>query len=200
MQTIYPKLRPLRPLHVLTCVLLLLSAGCTSYIPRDIGRPPLSGYSAEDTMKLVAVPLPVIASTPNEGVTTGALTAFLAHNRSDEVATLIAPQVTYNRTFGATASLYGAFYPTPERNYEFNLSRSARVNHDYEFRGRDTSLLEFIDLGAVMESLAKASGSDVEFNPGVGFRAIVRPNIIGRVDIGIGRDGPAVFVGLGYPF
>ncbi|MHB8058168.1 MAG: BamA/TamA family outer membrane protein [Desulfuromonadaceae bacterium] len=423
MQTIYPTSRPLRPLHVLTCVLLLLSAGCTSYIPRDIGRPPPSGYSPAETMKLVTVPLPVIASTPNEGVTTGALTAFLAHNRSDEVATLIAPQATYNRTFGATASLYGAFYPTPERNYEFNLSRSARVNHDYEFRVRDTSLLErklelngfffklsdgssrffgfnakspqqmetnyandelgynvsagyqlgshyqitvgdryrdvrirpgafsgipdindkfsavtvpgidgfsthalrvsfsystldnretptsggyarisfeptmkqlggagnyrhyeveakgfiplssgryisvfrvmynqtlgndvpfleqsilggestlrgygrnrfidnsfmllnieerirlfrwevfgvtadweiapFIDLGAVMESLAKASGSDVEVNPGVGFRAIVRPNIIGRVDIGIGRDGPAVFVGLGYPF
>jgi hypothetical protein len=28
----------------------------------------------------------------------------------------------------------------------------------------------------------------------------VPPNIIGRLDIGFGKDGPAVFVGLGYPF
>ena len=423
MQTLFSTSRRLRLVHVFTCAILLLLAGCTSYIPRDIGRPPLTGYSPAETMKLVTVPLPVIASSPNEGVTTGALTAFLAHNRQDEVAALMAPQVTYNRTFGVTASLYGAFYLTPDRNYEFNLSRSERVNHDYELRVKDTSLLErklelsgfvfklsdgssrffgfnarspqqmetnyandeagynvsagyqlgrhyqitvgdryrnvrirpgafsgipdindkfsattvpgidgfsthalrvslsystlddpetpsyggyaritfeptmkewggagnyrhyeveakgfiplsnaryisvfrlmynqtlgddvpfleqsilggestlrgfgrnrfidnsfmlcnleerirlfrwevfgvtadweiapFIDVGAVMESLPKASGSDVEFNPGVGFRAVVRPNIIGRVDLGIGKDGPAVFVGLGYPF
>jgi len=51
-----------------------------------------------------------------------------------------------------------------------------------------------------MERLDRSNGRQFEFNPGIGFRAVVRPNIIGRVDIGIGRDGPAVFVGLGYPF
>ena len=61
-------------------------------------------------------------------------------------------------------------------------------------------LAPFIDLGAVMERLDRASGRQFEFNPGIGFRAVVRPNIIGRVDVGIGRDGPALFVGLGYPF
>jgi hypothetical protein len=29
---------------------------------------------------------------------------------------------------------------------------------------------------------------------------VVRPNIVGRIDVGVGREGPAVFVGLGYPF
>jgi hypothetical protein len=48
--------------------------------------------------------------------------------------------------------------------------------------------------------LNKASLENFEFNPGVGFRATVRPNIVGRVDIGVGKDGPALFVGLGYPF
>ncbi|MEI8355622.1 MAG: BamA/TamA family outer membrane protein, partial [Deltaproteobacteria bacterium] len=67
------------------------------------------------------------------------------------------------------------------------------VNTDWE-------LAPFIDLGSVMQSLDKAKPSDFEFNPGIGFRAVVRPNIVGRIDIGFGKDGPAVFVGLGYPF
>jgi hypothetical protein len=423
MKTIFSTYRPTGHVRIILCVSLLLLAGCTSYIPRDNLHPLLTGNSSEDNIKLVTVPLPVIAASPNEGITSGVLTAFLAHNKRDEITTLLAPQVTYNDNFGVTASLYGAFYPTPDRNIEFNLSQSGRVNHDYELRVRDTSLLgkdlelngfffklsdgssrffgfnakspkqmetnyandelgynisaghqigphfqvtlgdrfrnvnirpgafgqlpdikdrfssatvpgidgftthamrvsltystldnrdtptfggytritfeptlealggagnhrhyevetkgfiplsnsryisvfrlmynqtlgpdvpfleqsilggetslrgygrnrfidssfllcnieerirlfrwevfgvtadwelaPFIDLGAVMESLDKANGSNFEFNPGVGFRAIIRPNIVGRVDLGVGKEGPAIFVGLGYPF
>jgi len=401
---------------------LCLTAGCTSYIPREKLPFPLTSEEG-DSAKVVTIPLPVIASTPNEGVTSGALTAFLIHNKRDEISTLLAPQVNYNPNFGVTASLYAAFYPTSDRNVELNLSQSGRVNHDYEIRVRDMSLMEkklelnvfafkladgssrffgfsakspkqletnytndeagynisvgyqigrhfqvtlgdrfrdvnigpgavnkipyikdkfssaqipgingftthaprisfsystlnnldtpthggfarityeptikalggagdyrryeveakgfiplgeeryitvfrlmynqtsggnvpfleqsilggettlrgygrnrfidnsfllfnleerirlfrweifnvvadwelapFIDMGAVMDAIGKANGSNFEFNPGIGFRAIVRPNIIGRVDIGIGKDGPALFVGLGYPF
>ena len=401
---------------------LCLTAGCTGYIPREKFPFPLTGEEG-DSVKVVTIPLPVIASTPNEGVTSGALTAFLIHNKRDEISTLLAPQVNHNPNFGVTASLYAAFYPISDRNVELNLSQSGRVNHDYEIRVRDMSLMEkklelnvfvfkladgssrffgfsakspkqletnytnyeagynisvgykigrhfqvalgdrfrdvrigtgavnkipyikdkfsssqipgidgftthaprvsffystlndldtptnggfaritfeptikalggagdyrryeaevkgfiplgderyisvfrlmynqtlgenvpfleqsilggettlrgygrnrfidnsfllfnfeerirlfrwevfnviadwelapFIDMGAVMESIGKANGSNFEFNPGIGFRAIVRPNIIGRVDIGIGKDGPALFVGLGYPF
>jgi outer membrane protein assembly factor BamA len=64
----------------------------------------------------------------------------------------------------------------------------------------DWELAPFIDLGAVIEKLDKANSRNFEFNPGVGFRAVVRPNIVGRVDLGFGKDGPAVFVGLGHPF
>lgn len=423
MQTILSISSLVRHVRTILCAGTVLLVGCTSYIPRENVYLPLTGTSGDDTIKLVTVPLPVIASSPNEGITTGALTAFLAHNKRDEVTTLVAPQLTYNDNFGITASLYGALYPTPERNIEFNLSQSSRVNHDYELRVRDASLLSnklelngfffkladgssrffgfnasspqqmetnyandelgytvsagyklgrhyqltfgdrfrdvrirsgaieklpdikdkfssatvpgidgftthavrisllystldnrdtptyggyarisfeptmkalggasnyrryevetkgfipldnaryisvfrlmynqtlgddvpfleqsilggesslrgygrnrfidnsfmlcnleerirlfrwevfgvtadwevapFVDLGAVMESLDKAKSSDFKFNPGIGFRAIVRPNIIGRVDLGIGKDGPAVFVGLGYPF
>jgi hypothetical protein len=51
-----------------------------------------------------------------------------------------------------------------------------------------------------MKSLSQATGRNFEFNPGIGLRAVVRPNILGRIDVGFGKDGPAVFVGLGYPF
>lgn len=423
MKTIFSTFRLIRHLRIIFCASLVLLVGCTSYIPRKTSHLLQTGNPADDSMKLVSIPLPVIASSPNEGVTTGALTAFLAYNKQDEISTLLAPQVTYNSTFGVTASLYGAFYPTAERNIEMNLSQSVNVNHDYEIRVRDTSLLDhklelngfffkmsdgssrffgfnakspqqmetnyandefgykvsagyqvgqhfqvslgdsfrevkirsgafktlpdikdkfsaatvpgidgftthalrvsltystldnrntptyggytrisfepsikalggagdyrhyeieakgfvplknakyisvfrlmynqtlgddvpfleqsilggestlrgygrnrfidnsfllcnieerirlfrwevfgvtadwevapFIDMGAVMESLNRVKGSNFELNPGIGFRAIVRPNIIGRVDLGIGKDGPAVFVGLGYPF
>ena len=397
-------------------------SGCTSYISHD-KLSFLPGDSYGEKVKLVNVPLPVIASSPNEGITFGALSALLFHNKNDEISTLLAPQVNHNTNFGYTVSLYGALYPIPERSMEFNLSQSTKVNHDYEFKIRDTTLMEkkldlnafvfklsdgssrffgfqaksptqqetnyandevgfnisagytfaknfqlvvgdrfrdvnikrgavkkvayikdkfsdqsvpgingftthaprlaliystldskdtpttgnyvrlsmeysvqalgsdvdyrhyeaevkgyypldnaryisvfrfmynqtlghevpfleqsilggettlrgygrnrfidnsyflcnfeerirlfrweifnvtadwelapFLDVGAVMESLDKANLKNFELNPGLGFRAIVRPNIVGRVDLGLGRDGPAIFVGLGYPF
>jgi surface antigen Omp85-like protein len=401
----------------------LLLGGCTSYIPRERIPRAFAPYTSAAPVKVVTIPLPVIASSPNEGITGGVLTAFLFHNKNDEINALVAPQVNYNPNFGVTTTLYGAFYPTPDRNIEINLSQSTTINDDYEFKLRDKTYLDkklevnlstfvfsdgsarfygfeaksprqqetnytdkevgfnlsagydigrhyqvilgeryrdvaiepgavkgipyikdefgkssvpgingfathaqrislvystldsavaptfggfakatveptfkalggaknfqryevetkgfiplddaryisvfrlmysqtlgkripfleqsilggettlrgygrnrfidnsfllcnleerirlfrweifnvtadwefapFVDLGAVMDALDKARANNFEFNPGIGFRAIVRPNIIGRVDMGVGRDGPAVFVGLGYPF
>jgi len=423
MDILISTVRTFCPLRIILYVSSLLLIGCTSHIPRESLYLPLADDSNENMVKLVTIPLPVIASSPNEGITSGALTAFLFHNKREEVTTMLAPQITYNDNFGVTASLYGAYYPIAARNIEFNLSKSEKVNHDYEPRVRESSLLDnklelngyffkladgssrffgfnakspqqmetnyandelgynisagyrigkhfqatfgdrfrdvsirrgafsklpdikdkfssadvpgidgftthavrvsltystldnrdtptfggytrisfeptmedtggaanyrhyeveakgfipvsnaryisvfrlmynqtlgnevpflersilggestlrgygrnrfidnsfllcnleerirlfrwevfgvtadwevapFVDLGAVMESLDKASGSNFEFNPGIGFRAIVRPNIVGRLDLGVGKDGPAVFVGLGYPF
>lgn len=395
-------------------------SGCTSYLPS--GKFPLPPM-AQEQVKVVTVPLPVIASSPNEGITYGGLTAFLLHNQKDEIATLIAPQVNQNDNFGTSASVYAAFYPSPERSVEVNLAQSTKVNSDYEVKLRDQTLMDkklelnafifafsdgsarffgfqstssplnetnyadkeigfsfsagypvsghtqlilgerfkdvdigegavrkvpfihsvfspaevpgstgftahaqmlslvystldsltipssgvrakatvetsmsalgssvdyrhyeaevkgfypvmdarfisvgrlgynqtigdnvpflerstlggetslrgygrnrfidssyllcnleerislfrwdvfgvqadwefapFIDLGGVMKSLVEVNANAFEFNPGFGFRAVIRPNIVGRIDIGVGKDGPAVFVGLGYPF
>jgi len=403
--------------------LVLLPSGCTSYIPREKVPGVFSSYSSAVPAKVVTIPLPVIASSPNEGITSGALTAFLFHDKNDVVNALVAPQVNYNTNFGVTTTLYGAFYPSPDRNVEVDLSQSTIINDDYEFKLHDKTLFDrkletnlstfvfsdgsarffgfeaksplqhetnytdkevgfnlsaaydighhyqvllgeryrdvaiepgavkgipyikdefgassvpgingfathaqrvsllystldspnapttgsyakatiehsfkalggtanfshyevetkgfipldnasyisvyrlmfnqtmgksvpfleqsilggentlrgyglnrfidnsfllcnleerirlfrweifnvtadwelapFVDLGAVVNSLDRASANDFEFNPGIGFRAIVRPNITGRIDVGIGREGPAVFVGLGYPF
>ncbi|MBP1751454.1 MAG: outer rane surface lipoprotein [Geobacteraceae bacterium] len=406
-----------------TIVLLFLATSCTTMVPRKNLPYPLTNESFGDQVKTVSIPLPVIASSPNEGITYGALSAFLLHNSKDEVSTLLAPQINNNQNFGITTTLYGAFYPSADRNWEINLSKSTKVNEDYEFKIRDNSFLgkklelnaflfrftdgsarffgfqsdssaenetnygdeetgfivsagykltdrlqvivgerfkdvnirkgaikglpfiadrfsqsevpgifgftvnaqkislvystmdsrdmptqgfygkisiensskllgstdgyrhyeaetkgyfplkearyisvarlaynqtlggnvpflersilggettlrgygrnrfidssyflcnleerirlfrwsifnvnsdwevaPFIDLGAVMETLDKARAKNFEFNPGIGFRAVVRPNIVGRIDIGVGNEGPAVFVGLGYPF
>jgi hypothetical protein len=59
----------------------------------------------------------------------------------------------------------------------------------------------FLDVGRVGRiSSAEATFRDAQFNPGVGVRALARPNIAARVDVADGRDGPNVFVGLDYPF
>jgi outer membrane protein assembly factor BamA len=411
-------------MHAKAYILIILAAltlgGCTSYLPS--GKFPLPAM-AQESVKVVTIPLPVIASSPNEGITYGGLSAFLIHDAKDEICALVAPQVNYNENFGTTVTVYGAFYPSAQRSVEVNLAKSTRVNEDYEIKLRDQTLLDqkleinaflygfrdgsarffgfqsksaasnetnyadeeigftlsagypvlpntqlvlgerfrevgigrgavkkvpflrdvarfddvpgrngftahaqmlslvyssldsliiptsgvrakasveaslsglgssadyrhyeveakgfyplmdarfisvgrvsynqtlggdvpflersilggettlrgygrnrfidnsyllcnleerirlfrwevfgvradwelapFVDLGSVMESLFKARSRSFEFNPGIGFRAVVSPNIIGRIDVGFGHDGPAVFVGLGYPF
>lgn len=412
----------LRHFFVPIAAFFMLTA-CTNYVPREKLPPPLTNNQFGEQVKVVTIPLPVIASSPNEGLTYGALTAFLLHNERDEVSTLIAPQINLNNNFGTTLTVFGAFYPSPDRSWEFNLSKSTEVNEDYEVKLRDTTFFDgkletnlfayaftdgsarffgfqsettrenetnyaddeiglnvslgyqiadklqfivgnrlktvsisegaikklpyirerfteqevpglngftvnaqkigiayntldsrdmptsgmlakasieisspvfgssvgyrhyefeakkyypldngrfitvgraaynqtlgdnvpflersilggenslrgygrnrfidssyflinleerirlfrwavfdvttdwevapFIDLGTVMETFPEISSKSFEFNPGVGFRAVVRPNIIGRIDVGVGKEGPAVFVGLGYPF
>jgi len=58
----------------------------------------------------------------------------------------------------------------------------------------------FVDIGRVYSSYSKDFFRDYQFNPGVGFRAIVQPNIVGRVDFGYGKEGLTAFVGLDFPF
>ncbi len=405
------------------CFLVLGLTACTTMVPHDLLPYPLTNADSPQEVKTVSIPLPVIASSPNEGITVGVITAFLFHNAKDEINALVAPQVNYNKNFGVSTSLYGAFYPSSTLNWEANISQSTKVNNDYEVRITDKTFVEgklelnafafhftdgssrffgfqsdsqkgdetnyadqetgftfsmaynfwrhisllvgerfkkvtidkgavsgvpyirnvftpaevpgmdgfsahaqkiglvystldtliaptfggyarvavefssenlgssanyqhyeaeakgfipldnaryvsvfrlaynqtlgngvpflersilggestlrgygrnrfidssyflcnleerirlfrwrvfgvtadweaapFIDLGAVVESLDKAGSRNFEFNPGIGFRAVVRPNIVGRVDLGFGREGPAVFVGLGHPF
>ena len=42
--------------------------------------------------------------------------------------------------------------------------------------------------------------SHVRQAAGVGFRAYVYPNILGRVDVSYSSDGPAAYVLMGYPY
>jgi len=81
-----------------------------------------------------------------------------------------------------------------------NLEERIRV---FEKRVFDNAIeLEaapFLDFGRVNKEFLGRLGR-TQFNPGVGIRAISRPNVVGRVDVAYGRDGGNVFVGLDYPF
>jgi hypothetical protein len=64
----------------------------------------------------------------------------------------------------------------------------------------DWQIAPFLDLGAVARNLLDVTTKNFVVNPGVGFRAVVRPNVVGRVAVGVGNEGPAIFATLGYPF
>jgi outer membrane protein assembly factor BamA len=57
----------------------------------------------------------------------------------------------------------------------------------------------FVAVGQVYRSLSHAF-SEPRVTGGVGFRAWVRPNIVGRVDVATGGEGLKVYVEIGYPF
>jgi len=58
----------------------------------------------------------------------------------------------------------------------------------------------FVDMGKVFDTFQRRQFRDYEITPGIGFRGIVRPNVVGRVDYGYSKEGGAVFAGLDFPF
>ncbi len=64
----------------------------------------------------------------------------------------------------------------------------------------ECEMAPFVDMGRTYGDLQFGQFNDWEFTPGVGFRGLVRPNVVGRVDWAYSREGGAVFAGLNYPF
>ncbi len=64
----------------------------------------------------------------------------------------------------------------------------------------DFEVAPFVDTGKVFSSFSKRINRDYEVTPGIGFRGIVRPNVVGRVDYGYSSEGGAVFAGLDFPY
>ncbi len=58
----------------------------------------------------------------------------------------------------------------------------------------------FVDVGKVFNSVDQFLERGFEVTPGIGFRGLTPPSVVGRIEIGISREGPAIFVGLDYPF
>jgi len=147
--------------HSFGCAAVLIwltTTACTSSVPQKYLPYPLTNERFADPVKVVNIPLPVIKTDPNEGVSLGALSAFLLHDRNDEISTMIVPQVFYNDNFGTTVSLFGAFYPERGRQWEFHLAKASHVNEDYDFKFRDRTLLDR-RLDAAGELFAFTDGS-----------------------------------------
>jgi surface antigen Omp85-like protein len=145
MKTIQPSNASRR--HAVACALLavglvLVTAACTTMVPRRYLPTPLTNDTFADPVKIVTIPLPVIKTDPNEGVSLGALSAFLLHNERDEIATMVVPQVNENQNFGTTVSLFGAFYPTSGRRWEVSLAKSQHVNEKASVKYGDRTLID----------------------------------------------------------
>jgi len=64
----------------------------------------------------------------------------------------------------------------------------------------ELEMVPFVDMGRTYKDFEYRQFNEWEVTPGVGFRGIVRPNLVSRVDWGYSREGGAVFAGLSYPF
>lgn len=64
----------------------------------------------------------------------------------------------------------------------------------------EVEVAPFLDLGKVTNTFRYRAFAEYEVNPGIGFRAIARPNVVGRVDLATGNEGRAIFAGLDFPF
>ncbi len=64
----------------------------------------------------------------------------------------------------------------------------------------DFEIAPFLDTGQVFNDYRDVTFRNYRMTPGVGFRGIVRPNVVGRVDYGYSQEGGAVFAGLDFPY
>ncbi|MDD5304109.1 MAG: BamA/TamA family outer membrane protein [Elusimicrobia bacterium] len=64
----------------------------------------------------------------------------------------------------------------------------------------DFQIAPFLETGAVFPSPGRARARDFETVAGAAFRVVVKPVVVGRVEVGVGREGPEVYVGVDYPF
>jgi outer membrane protein assembly factor BamA len=80
-----------------------------------------------------------------------------------------------------------------EERIHLARAKIAGVAADFEFA-------PFLDTGQVFNSFKDVSFKDYRLTPGIGFRGIVRPNVVGRIDYGFSKEGGAVFAGLDFPY
>jgi outer membrane protein assembly factor BamA len=80
-----------------------------------------------------------------------------------------------------------------EERIHLARTKVAGVNADFE-------IAPFLDTGQVFNDYSDVSFKSYRMTPGIGFRGIVRPNVVGRVDYGYSREGGAIFAGLDFPY
>jgi outer membrane protein assembly factor BamA len=64
----------------------------------------------------------------------------------------------------------------------------------------DFEVAPFLDTGQVFGDFKDVNFKNYRMTPGIGFRGIVKPSVVGRVDYGYSREGGAIFAGLDFPY
>jgi outer membrane protein assembly factor BamA len=80
-----------------------------------------------------------------------------------------------------------------EERIRFYTLKAFNVNVDFE-------VAPFYEAGAVYRERDHFRPADLHSVWGVGLRSIVRPNVVGDIELGFNEQGLALFVGIDYPF
>ena len=94
------------------------------------------------------------------------------------------------RFYGYDASLFNL----EDRIKAFDLNLLG-VNSEFQ-------VAPFVGVGEVFQTEAQAlNPGDYAINPGIGLRALVKPDVVGRLDLGYSTEaGVVTFLGIGFPF
>ena len=93
----------------------------------------------------------------------------------------------------------GRFYDRNSFSTSLELRRTV-FSFDAVTTRVDVEMAPFVDMGRVFSRTNTDPFEQLHHVFGVGFRGIARPFVVGKVDIGYGNEGVAVFTGLNYPF
>lgn len=93
----------------------------------------------------------------------------------------------------------GRFYDKDSFSTSAELRRTV-FSFDAVSTRVDVEMAPFIDLGRVFSRTSTVPLAQLHHVVGVGFRGIARPFVVGKVDVGYGSEGLAIFTGLYYPF
>ncbi len=93
----------------------------------------------------------------------------------------------------------GRFYDRNSFSTSVELRRTV-LSFDAIATRVDVELAPFVDVGRVFGRTNTDPFEQLHHVFGVGFRGIARPFVVGKVDVGYGSEGLAIFTGLNYPF
>jgi hypothetical protein len=93
----------------------------------------------------------------------------------------------------------GRFYDRNSFSTSVELRRTV-LSFDAVSTRVDVELAPFVDIGRVFARTNTDPFEQLHHVFGMGFRGIAKPFVVGKVDIGYGSEGVAVFTGLNYPF
>jgi outer membrane protein assembly factor BamA len=78
--------------------------------------------------------------------------------------------------------------------------RTRVIQHKLFGVNAELELAPFVESGQVWHGVTHSPYNDLYWVYGLGFRGLVRPQIVAFVDVGRGTEGTSVFTGIDYPF
>jgi hypothetical protein len=82
-------------------------------------------------------------------------------------------------------------------NFEHRIPLASISLMDIDTR---MEIAPFLDVGTVFPNIEGIERRYIRTVEGLSFRAVFKPNVVGDIEVGLGNEGPAVFVDLDYPF
>jgi hypothetical protein len=175
---------------------------------RDLGSTPSRGSFAEVFTEFSRQALGSDVSFQRYG---GQWRLYLPHSAKHGTAVHVQAEYSDGRAlpFTALASLGGprSLRGFPEGRFQDHGSLFGNVEERFTFHTlsvvnavTEFQVAPFVDVGTVFPSPDRLETRHLEPVVGAAFRAVVKPTVVGRVETGVSREGPAVYMGIDYPF